>query len=195
MRRRRTAHERRATTETTVTITLSLDGGRRTVRTSLPFFDHMLELLAFHAGFGLSVRASGDTAVDEHHLVEDVGLVLGTAFSRALGDRRGIARYGSVMTPMDESLSYVAVDISGRPHLSYDVRFAPSYRRECFDLSVLREFFQAFVNAARVTLHVKMLARGNNHHVAESVFKGVGRALGTAVAVVRRGVRSSKGVL
>jgi len=195
MKQRRTAHEQRTTAETAVTIALSLEGGRREIRTPLPFFNHMLELLAFHAGFGLEVRASGDTHVDEHHLVEDVGLVLGTAFDRALENRTGIARYGSVMTPMDESLSYVAVDISGRPHLSYDVRFAPVYRRDSFDLSVLRDFFQAFANTARLTLHVKMLARGNNHHVAEAVFKGVGRALGSAVAVVRRDVRSSKGVL
>lgn len=191
----RTASVLRETRETKIQARLNLDGeGRAKIRTGIPFLDHMLELFARHSLVDLDVRARGDLAVDYHHTVEDVGLVLGQVLDRALGDRRGIVRYGSAVLPMDESLSRVALDLGGRPYLVYDV---PLRRRKIrdFDLGLLEEFFQAFVVQGRMNLHIKNLYGREPHHVFESVFKGVARALGAAVARDPRvkGVPSSKG--
>lgn len=188
---------RRKTRETDISVRLCLDGsGRASVSTGLPFLDHLLELLARHSLFDLRVRAAGDLAVDPHHTVEDLGLVLGTALDRALGDRKGIVRYGHALLPMDESLSRVAVDLGGRPFLVYGMA---NRRRKIldFDLGLLEEFLRAFSTRGRMNLHVAHLYGKDPHHAHESVFKGLARALATACARDPRvrGVPSSKGVL
>ena len=180
-----------------VKLELDLDGeGRCEVSTSIGFFDHMLELLAFHACMDLIIEAEGDLEVDQHHTVEDVGLSLGRALREALGDKKGIERYGWALLPMDEALCRVSIDLSGRPHLSCQLDL-PARLVSDFDPTCLREFLQAFVNEAGMTLHLKGLAGENPHHVMEAAFKGIGRALGAAArpAAVRRGLPSSKGTL
>ncbi len=193
----RKASLERNTAETRVKLDLFLDGdGRCEVSTGIGFFDHMLELLAYHACMDLSLEAKGDLEVDQHHTVEDVGLCLGRALKEALGGKEGIERYGWALLPMDEALCMVALDLSGRPHLSYELEL-PSRLVSDFDPTCLREFLQAMVNEAGITLHVKGLAGANPHHVMEAAFKGIGRALGTAAshASRRRGAPSSKGTL
>jgi imidazoleglycerol-phosphate dehydratase len=192
---RRKADVRRRTRETDIRIRLDLDGsGRSSVSTGMPFLDHMLELLARHALVDLEVRARGDLAVDYHHTVEDLGLVLGDALNEALGDRRGIARYGQALLPMDESLSLVAVDLGGRPYLVYEIANRRKKIRD-FDLGLIEEFLRAFVTQARMNLHVAHLYGAEPHHAFESVFKGLARALRMACARDPRvrGVPSSKG--
>lgn len=180
MGRRKTVE--RKTRETDISLTLDLDGrGEIQVATGIGFFDHMLTLLAFHAGFDLSLRAEGDLEVDQHHTVEDVGLCLGAAIREALGEKRGVRRYGWCVLPMDEALCMVALDLSGRPHLSYQVTL-PSELVSDFDPTSVREFLQALVNQAGITLHVRLIDGVNPHHILEAVFKGVGRALGEAVS-------------
>jgi imidazoleglycerol-phosphate dehydratase len=188
----------RTTAETDISLALDLDGeGRTEISTGVGFFDHMLTLLGRHALFNLKVEARGDTHVDDHHTVEDVGIALGKAFSQAIGDKKGIARYASVDMPMDEALTRVALDISGRPFLVFRTEFTgPNIGP--FDAELVREWFQAFAINAGVTLHVETLYGANNHHIAESCFKGLARALRTAVAIDLRAkdmVPSTKGTL
>ena len=186
----------RKTNETYVKINLKLDGkGKNKISTTIPFFDHMLELFSFHSGIDLKIISKGDTEIDEHHLVEDIGITLGEAFNRALKDKKGINRYGEVITPMDESLSYIVVDISGRGYLSYRVKFFPEYKKSSFDYNLIKEFLYAFAHNAKITLHIKLLDGKNNHHICESIFKGLGRAIKQAVIINKKNIPSSKGVL
>jgi imidazoleglycerol-phosphate dehydratase len=193
--RTRRARIRRATRETDIRLDLNLDGsGLCKVDTGMQFLNHMLELLARHSLFDLTLKASGDLGVDYHHTVEDIGLVLGSALDKALGDRKGINRYGWCLLPMDESLSRAAVDLGGRPYLVYDIA---NRRRKIleFDLKLLEEFFRAFVVQGRMNLHIAHLYGDEPHHAYESVFKAVARALRHACAPDPRelGVPSSKG--
>ncbi|MDR7481406.1 MAG: imidazoleglycerol-phosphate dehydratase HisB [Armatimonadota bacterium] len=191
----RHAEIERATVETRIRVTLDLDGdGRADVRTGVAFYDHLLAALARFAGFSLAVRAEGDLAVDPHHTVEDVAIVLGQAFRAALGDAAGIARFASLHLPMDEALVCIALDVSGRPYLHADLAF-PQDRVGDLPVELVEEALRAFTTHAAVTLHVDQVRGRNSHHVAEAVFKGLGVALGRAVAVVGRGVPSTKGVL
>jgi imidazoleglycerol-phosphate dehydratase len=194
----RTGKVTRATKETEVTLSVNLDGtGRAEISTGIGFLDHMLELLARHARMDIVVKAKGDLHVDQHHTTEDIGIVLGQAVKQALGDMRGITRYADVHMPMDETLSRVAIDISGRPVLVFRVEF-PRDKIGEFDVDLVREFFQAFASNAGVTLHVETLYGDNSHHVAESCFKGLARALRAAVALdpaAKGEVPSTKGSL
>jgi imidazoleglycerol-phosphate dehydratase len=179
----RTASITRATKETDIRLSVNLDGtGKATVATGVGFFDHMLDLLARHARIDMEIAAKGDTHIDFHHTVEDVGIALGQAVKTALGDMRGITRYASLHLPMDETLTRVALDISGRPYLVFRTEFAVAKIGE-FDTELVREFFQAFTINAGVTLHVETLYGANAHHIAESCFKGLARALRAAVAI------------
>ena len=197
--RERRARRERATKETTVSVALLVDGeGRTDVATGLPFFDHMLAQLGRHAGFDLDVDASGDLHVDAHHTVEDVGIVLGEALAEALGDKAGVRRFASIAVPLDESLVEVALDLSGRPFLAYDVPFPEQVAplgSPPFEPQLAEEFWRALVTAAAVTLHVRLVAGRNTHHVLEASFKAVARALRDAVRVEGGGVPSTKGRL
>ena len=188
----------RRTGETEIELAIDLDGtGRTDIATGVGFLDHMLTLLARHSLIDLAVKASGDTHVDLHHTTEDVGIALGQAVTKALGDKRGITRYADVALPMDETLSRVAIDISGRPFLVFRTTFSAPKIGE-FDSELVREWFQAFAINAGVTLHVETLYGDNNHHIAESCFKGLARVLRTAVAIDPRmadHVPSTKGTL
>jgi imidazoleglycerol-phosphate dehydratase len=191
----REAEKQRITNETQIRVELNLDGaGKHQIDTGIAFFDHMLTLFTVHGFFDLIVEAGGDLDVDFHHTVEDVGLVLGDAFSDALGDRAGIRRYGHAVTPMDETLSAVSVDLSNRPYLVFHVPVSLGSGAD-FDLSLTKEFFRAFSNRCGVNLHINVHYGENRHHIIESLFKGAGRALGQAVSREKRvaGVRSSKG--
>ena len=194
----RKATVKRKTKETDVEVTLDLDGeGRASIATGIGFLDHMLDLLARHARFDIAAKAKGDLHIDHHHTTEDVGIALGQALKQALGDMRGIARYADVHVPMDEALTRVAIDISGRPFLVFNVEFARD-KVGPFDTELVREWFQAFAMNAAVTLHVATLYGSNDHHIAESCFKGLARALRAAVAVDPRAaheVPSTKGSL
>jgi imidazoleglycerol-phosphate dehydratase len=189
---------KRSTKETTIDIQVTLDaGGRSDVRTGIGFFDHMLEQLARHSLIDLSVRAEGDLHIDDHHTVEDVGIALGQALAIALGDKRGAIRFADCLLPMDECLTRVAIDVSGRPFLVFKVNF-PTEKIGTFDVQLVREFFQALASNGGLTLHIENLYGANSHHIAESCFKGVARALGAAVALDPRQsdrVPSTKGVL
>jgi imidazoleglycerol-phosphate dehydratase len=184
----------RETTETRVEVVLDLDGGtRQDITTGVGFFDHMLAQLAFHGQIDLGITVEGDLSVDDHHTVEDVGIVLGQAFSQALDETQGINRYGNNMTPMDDALVLVAVDISGRGGLFYDLPFT---RQHIGGLATenVREFMRAFATNANITVHLQKLAGDNDHHICEAAFKGLGRALHQAtIAVERRGSSSTKG--
>ncbi|MFN8471292.1 MAG: imidazoleglycerol-phosphate dehydratase HisB [Anaerolineae bacterium] len=193
----RSARVERATAETQVDVAVALDGtGVADVSTGVGFFDHMLVLLAHHSLLDLTIRAQGDTHVDDHHTVEDVGIALGQALLQALGARTGIRRYGHAITPMDEALAMIAMDLSGRPTLAFDVTF-PSAKIGTFDTELVREFFNALAVNSRMTLHVRVLAGLNSHHIAEAVFKGFGHALRDAIATDprRTGIPSTKGSL
>ena len=177
----RSATVKRDTKETQITVTLNLDGtGRSNLNTGLPFLDHMLEQVARHGMFDLDIEAQGDLHIDAHHTVEDVGITLGQAFTRALSDKRGIRRYGQAYVPLDEALSRVVLDCSGRPGLEFQVEF-PRARVGDFDVDLFYEFFQGFINHALVTLHIDNLRGRNSHHIIETVFKAFGRALRMAV--------------
>jgi len=187
----------RKTAETKIELQLNIDGnGNSSVDTGVGFFNHMLTLMTKHGFMDLAVKCDGDSDVDDHHSVEDVGIVLGQAFLQALGDKAGIRRYASVFTPMDESLSQVSIDISGRPFLYFDVEI-PTEKVGTFDTELVEEFFRAFVNQSGVTLHIQLLHGKNSHHIIESIFKGFGRVLDEATAIDERikGVRSTKGML
>ncbi len=177
----RTASVRRDTDETRITLSIDLDGtGRADLQTGVPFFDHMLTQIARHGLVDMTLRADGDLEVDAHHTVEDVGIVFGQAVAQAVADKRGIARYGHAYVPLDESLSRVVLDFSGRPGLFYRVDYVRP-RIGDFDVDLLREFFQGFVNHAQVTAHLDNLRGENAHHQAETLFKAFGRALRAAV--------------
>ncbi|MFO1184710.1 MAG: imidazoleglycerol-phosphate dehydratase HisB [Bauldia sp.] len=194
----RTATVERRTKETEVVVTVDLDGtGRFAVETGIGFLDHMLEQLSRHSLIDLTVRAKGDLHIDQHHTTEDVGIALGQALRQALGEMKGIARYADVHLPMDEALTRVAIDVSGRPYLVWNVAF-PSLKVGDFDTELFREFFQAFAQNAAITLHVENLYGANSHHIAETCFKALARALRAAVAVDPRqagSVPSTKGRL
>jgi imidazoleglycerol-phosphate dehydratase len=191
----RTAKLHRETAETTVDVTLDLDGGAgASADTGIPFFDHMLQQLGKHGGFDLEVRARGDLAVDLHHTVEDVGIVLGRALQEALGEKVGVRRFANALVPLDEALVEVAIDLSGRPFLVYDVDPVSEWIGT-FDPQLAKEFWKGFVDGARLTLHVRSRSGENGHHVIEASFKGVARALRDAVRVEGEGVPSTKGTL
>lgn len=177
----RTTSVERNTNETQIAIELNLDGkGLSKLQTGLPFFDHMLDQIARHGMFDLNIDAKGDLEIDAHHTVEDVGITLGQAFAKALGDKKGIRRYGHAYVPLDEALSRVVIDFSGRPGLEFRVQF-PRARVGEFDVDLTHEFFQGFVNHASVTLHIDNLSGSNSHHIAETIFKAFGRAMRIAV--------------
>lgn len=177
----RIAEIERNTLETQISVKINLDGtGQSSLATGVPFLDHMLDQIARHGVMDLTIEASGDQHIDDHHTVEDIGITLGQAFAEALADKKGIFRYGHAYIPLDEALSRVAVDFSGRPGLFYDVEF-PRSMIGAFDVDLFREFFQGFVNHAGVTLHIDCLKGRNAHHIAETVFKATGRAIRMAV--------------
>lgn len=185
----------RSTKETQIKVSLLLDGAAKFTGTSgVGFLDHMLDLLSKHSGFTLELEAQGDLQVDDHHTVEDIGLSLGQAFQEAVGDKRGITRYASLALPMDEALVLCALDISGRPGFYYQVDFNTEKIGQ-FDSQLVEEFWQAFVNEAKVTLHIRELAGRNSHHLAEAIFKGMGRILRKAVTIEGKELPSTKGVL
>ena len=194
----RTAALERNTAETSISLSLNLDGtGAGKIDTGCGFLDHMLTLFARHGDFDLTLTCRGDTQVDDHHTVEDVGIVLGQAFTKALGDKRGITRYGQFLLPMDETLVLVACDLSGRDYLGWSVDL-PAQRVGDFDTELGKEFFLAFVRACPMSLHIRQMAGENTHHILEAVFKGAGRALKMAVAPDekhRDEIPSTKGVL
>ena len=177
----RQASLQRSTKETEIAVGLNLDGtGASDLHIGVPFLEHMLDQVARHGMFDLNIKAAGDLEIDAHHTVEDVGITLGQAFRQALGDKRGIRRYGFAYVPLDEALSRVVLDFSGRPGLEYFVDY-PRARVGEFDIDLLREFFQGFVNHAMVTLHIDNIRGRNSHHIAETIFKAFGRALRAAV--------------
>ena len=188
----------RDTLETRITVSINLDGsGKSALATGVPFFDHMLDQIARHGLFDIDIRAEGDTHIDDHHTVEDVGITLGQAFAKALGDKTGIRRYGHAYVPLDEALSRVVVDFSGRPGLHYFVEYTRA-RIGNFDVDLAREFFQGFVNHAGLTLHIDNLRGDNAHHQCETIFKAFGRALRMATERDERAagtIPSTKGSL
>jgi imidazoleglycerol-phosphate dehydratase len=197
MKKHRRAEVKRKTKETEISLKIDLDGsGQHSIRTGIPFFDHMLSLMAYHGRIDLSLKAKGDIRVDAHHTVEDAGICLGEAIRKALGEAKGIQRYGMALVPMDEALASVALDLSMRPCLVYHLKLNRS-RIGTFDLELVEEFLRAFCNHARLTLHINLLYGRNTHHIVESVFKGLGRALREALSLDERatGVPSTKGVL
>ena len=194
----RTAEILRTTAETDISLRLNLDGtGKSGIATGCGFLDHMLTLFSRHGRFDLDVQCKGDTYVDDHHTAEDIGIALGQAFAIALGDKRGIVRYGDMILPMDESLILSAVDISGRGYLGYELSI-PTEKVGTFDTELVEEFWLAFVREAKLTLHIRQLAGKNSHHIIEGAFKSVARSLGKAVAIDPRfaqEIPSTKGVL
>ena len=191
----RTAEITRTTGETQITLKLNLDGGPSEIHTGVGFFDHMLTGFARHGGFGLEVSCTGDTWVDDHHSVEDVGICLGSAFAEALGDMRGVERFGHILLPMDEALILAAVDLSGRGMLCWDVTL-PTEKVGSFDTELAKEFWLAFTRKANCTLHLRMLAVENSHHIIEGVFKAAARSLKMAVKLNGSDeVPSTKGML
>ena len=196
MKRHRKAEVKRKTKETEVILKLDLDGsGKHSIATGIPFFDHMLSLLAHHSSIDLSLKAKGDIGVDAHHTVEDVGICLGDGIRKALGEAKGIQRYGMAMIPMDETLASVALDLSMRPCLVFHMKPRRS-KIGTFDLELVEEFFKALCNHGRITLHINLLYGRNSHHMVEAVFKGFGRALREAVSLDERILTSpsTKGV-
>lgn len=194
----RNASIQRTTAETDISLSLHLDGsGNVDIDSGVGFLDHMLTLFARHGGFDLQVTCKGDTCVDDHHTVEDIGIALGQAFAKALGNKMGICRYGDITLPMDEALILAAVDISGRSHLGLELPI-PAPKVGTFDTELVEEFFLAFVRSAAITLHIRELAGNNSHHIIEGTFKAVGRVLRAAVAIDPRfadSVPSTKGAL
>ncbi|WP_018294469.1 imidazoleglycerol-phosphate dehydratase HisB [Mariprofundus ferrooxydans] len=193
----RAASIERKTNETQIQLSLSLDGtGRADLNSSIPFLDHMLDQVARHGLIDLKVEANGDREIDDHHTVEDIGICFGEALREAVGDKAGIVRYGHAYVPLDEALSRVVLDFSGRPGLEYHIDF-PKETVGGFDIDLFKEFFQAVSNHARITLHIDNLRGGNNHHIIETVFKAFGRALRMAIEADPRqsGVPSTKGAL
>ena len=197
MKRLRKVEVRRKTKETSVVLKLNLDGsGKHSIKTGIPFFNHMLSLLSYHSRTDLSLKAKGDIGVDAHHTVEDVGICLGDGIRKALGEAKGIQRYGMATIPMDETLVSVAVDLSMRPYLVFQIKLRRS-KIGTFDPELVEEFFKALCNHARITLHINLLYGRNSHHMVEAVFKGFGRALREAVSSDERAseIPSTKGIL
>ncbi|MCB4755610.1 MAG: imidazoleglycerol-phosphate dehydratase HisB [Elusimicrobia bacterium] len=194
---KRIASVHRVTRETNIRLKMNLDGkGRYRISTSIPFLDHMLELFSKHGLFDIDLKATGDTRIDDHHLVEDIGLTMGDALMKALGSKKGIQRYGYFLLPMDEAISYVAIDLSGRPCVEYEAPgFKPNWKT--FDLDLLEDFFQALGTTAKMNLHLRLLKGRNNHHMVESLFKAFAKALAMAVSKNKRvkGIPSTKGRL
>jgi len=194
----RSAKVSRDTLETQISVELNLDGGgKSSFDTGIPFLEHMLEQVARHGSFDLAITASGDLHIDDHHTVEDIGIAMGQAFKQALGEKQGIMRYGHAYVPLDEALSRVVIDFSGRPGIEYRVDFSRP-RIGGFDVDLIHEFFQGFVNHAPATLHIDNLAGQNAHHIAETIFKAFGRALRFAVSADDRlqgAIPSTKGSL
>ena len=194
----RTAGIKRKTNETDIRLSLNLDGtGVSEIDSGVGFLDHMLTLFARHGRFDLTLKCDGDTYVDDHHSVEDIGIALGQAFTAALGEKRGILRYGSCILPMDETLILTAVDISGRPYLNYDLHI-PTEKVGTFDTELVEEFFLGFVRNAGMTVHIKQLEGKNSHHIIEGTFKSIARTLRAAVSIEERfrdEIPSTKGVL
>jgi len=181
--KKRIAKVERVTKETQIKAEINLDGqGDSSIKADLPFLEHMLEQVARHGMFDLTILAKGDLEIDAHHTVEDVGIVLGQALEKALGDKIGITRFGSAYVPLDESLSRVVLDFSGRPGLEFNVTF-PRSRVGEFDIDLLQEFFQGFANHAKTTIHIDNIRGGNSHHIAETIFKAFGKALKMAVTI------------
>ncbi len=193
----RTAKITRKTKETDITLELTIEGkGQGRISTGVPFLDHMLTLMAAHGLFDLALQALGDVEIDGHHTVEDIGMVLGEAFNKALGDRKGIRRYGRGLVPMDEALASVVIDFSNRPFLIFHVNF----KRETtgrFDVELVKEFFKAFADKSGATVHINLMYGQNTHHIVEAIYKAFGQALDEATLLDQRisGVRSTKGVL
>jgi imidazoleglycerol-phosphate dehydratase len=188
----------RKTKETDIHLNLNLDGkGLSEINTGIPFIDHMLDLMSAHGFMDMKLLAKGDTEIDYHHTVEDLGICLGDAISKALGEKKGIRRYGHALVPMDESLASVVIDISNRPYLAYRVSMK-NKKTGNFDIGLIREFFRAMVNRAGITMHVDLLVGKDPHHAAEAIFKAFGRALDTAASIEKRlqgEVPSTKGIL
>jgi imidazoleglycerol-phosphate dehydratase len=194
----RQAKIERRTKETDISVMLELDGeGDYEINTSIPFLDHMLSLMCKHGLFNLKIKALGDIEVDDHHTVEDIGIVLGKALRQALGEMKGITRYGFASVPMDEALASVSIDISGRPYLVYNVKFSKKARIKNFEPDLIQDFFQAFVSNSGITLHIEVPYGRNTHHILEAVFKAFGRALREAVSLDNRvrGIPSTKNIL
>jgi imidazoleglycerol-phosphate dehydratase len=194
----RTARIERKTKETDIKMTLNLDGeGKYTIDTSVPFLDHMLSLMSKHGLINLRIKAKGDIDIDFHHTVEDIGIVLGKAVKQALGDMKGITRYGQASVPMDEALASVCIDISGRPYLVYKVEFPKKSKIKNFEPDLIEDFLQAFASSSSITLHVQSPYGRNTHHIIEAIFKALGRALKQAVSLDPRvkGVPSTKKVI
>jgi imidazoleglycerol-phosphate dehydratase len=191
----RSSQQHRETKETKIELTLDVDGtGQASASTGIPFFDHMLEQLGKHGGWDLRIAAEGDLEIDTHHTIEDVGIVLGTAFKEALGDKAGVRRFASAVVPLDEALVQVALDLSGRPFLVYEVDPRSEWIGT-FDPQLTEEFWRAFAFAAGITLHMRSLSGKNGHHIIEASFKGVARSLRDAVKIEGTGVPSTKGAL
>ena len=185
----------RNTLETQILVEIDLDGtGKAEIDTGVGFFDHMLTLMAFHGKFDMKVKCSGDTYVDDHHTIEDIGIALGECVKQALGDRRGIKRYSTVFIPMDEALAQTSIDVSNRPYLVFNAEFTDE-RVGNMATQMVKEFFRAFVNESRVTLHINLPYGENDHHKIEAIFKSFARALKDAIEIISDEVASSKGVL
>src|SRR3989344_4766161 len=179
---KRSCSVQRNTKETQIKLSLTLDGkGKSKIKTTLPFLDHMLELFSKHSGIDLLVKAKGDTHIDDHHLVEDIGIVLGQAIEKSLGDKKGIYRYGNFLLPMDESLSYIVVDLGGRPYFEFKVPFKPQSKAP-ISFELFEDFFQALAFNAKMNLHIKLIQGRNNHHISESIFKRFAKAFSQAVS-------------
>ena len=194
----RTAKIERKTKETDIKVSINVDGeGTYAIDTSIPFLDHMLSLMSKHGLFDVKIKAKGDIDIDDHHTVEDIGIVLGKAVKQAIGDMKGISRYGQASVPMDEALATVTLDISGRPYLVYKVEFPKRSKVKNFDPDLIEDFLQAFVNNCSITLHVEAPYGRNTHHIIEAIFKAMGRALRQAVTIDPRvkGVPSTKKVI
>lgn len=194
----RKATLKRKTKETNIELTINLDGvGKYSINTSIPFLDHMLSLMSKHGLFDIKIKAKGDTEIDDHHTVEDVGIILGKAVKQALGDMKGITRYGQASVPMDEAIANVSIDISGRPYLVYKVEFPKKSKLKDFDPDLIEDFMQAFAANSSLTLHINSPYGRNTHHIIEAVFKALGRALKQAVSIDPKvkGVPSTKKVL
>ena len=194
----RKASIKRKTKETDISLDLNLDGrGSYSINTSIPFLDHMLSLTCKHGLFDMKLKAKGDIDIDDHHTVEDIGIVLGKALKQAVGDMKGIARYGQASVPMDEALASVSLDISGRPYFVYKVEFPKKSKLKDFDPDLIEDFLQAFVSNSSITLHINALYGRNIHHIIEAIFKGLGRALREAVTINPKvkGIPSTKGKL
>lgn len=194
---RKTKVERK-TKETDISVEMDIDGsGSHSIETTIPFLDHMLSLMSKHGLFDMKIKAKGDIEIDYHHTVEDIGITLGKAFKQALGDMKGISRYGEASVPMDETLAVISLDISGRPYLVYNVVFPKKAKLKDFDPDLIEDFLHAFVNHSRITLHVNVSYGRNTHHIIEAVFKALGRALRNAAEIDPRvkGLPTTKGKL